>query len=443
MKFNHKPLLIFIILISFIFNSSCNETKLVKKSEVGKKELTIYYCFEKKVSDFNHDYALGSYDGIKINPVYFDQDLEKLQNQLNVELMVGEGPDVICTEDYSFDIIKSVYKLATSNILIDLNPYIKVDKTYKPSDYNNVIMNSGIYNGKRFFLPRLYNIPLLTSTKKKLEANNINISGNSWSWEDMISTCKNFINSRKDKHQALIFDKRNELIINLISNSKTKFIDYSSKVTKFNTQNFISLLKDYKNYIYQVTLKDTESNENALLADDNLVVMRNNPEGMGDSLTYLDTTRAQNNDEAYLLPSYGNGGIYGVPREMYGITSKCKYKQAAYDFIQNNVKSTNIDITKVWINGAAVYKPLSDRSMEVAEGKKPFIPQAGIYINRILNSDEKNIFDKISNVSEFRLNDNTVNDMITSTVDKYIKGSITAEQAASELDRKVKLFLNE
>jgi len=451
MKYKYKSLFIFLLLISLISISSCNANKKVEKSETNRKEITIYILCSKVASRYS--FALGSYDGVQVNPVYFDDNLEKLQNRLNLELMVGEGPDVVCTtDDRTTDIVKSVYKLASSNTLIDLNPFMNADKKYKEADYNKIIMNSGIYNAKRFFIPRLYAVPALITTKEKLDVNDINISGNRWSWEDFLNTCKNFMITRKDKRQALIFDYEGKLLIDLIANSKTQFIDYSSKVTKFNTRDFISLLKDYKDYIYPVTMTDTESNENALLADDNLAVMRNIQE-TGDPLTYMaldgylgmmdgNANQDQKNSEAYILPSYGNGDIYGLPREMFGITSRCKYKQAAYDFIQNLVKSTNINIGHSPIAGVAVYKPLFNLSLEAAAGKVP-LTDIGMHPNRALNGNEKIFFGIVPEVSDFRMNDETVNEMITSSVDKYIKGSITAEQAANEIDRKAKLFLNE
>jgi len=438
MKLIGKYLFLFLVLSSLTLNSSCGVTKQNTKLVEGKKEIVIYSLLPKGPSDYLIEFALGHYDGIQVTQVYFDDNLEKLQNQLKVELMVGEGPDVVCTNILSRSIISSVYKLANSNIFIDLDPYLKADKTYKQSDYNKVIMDSDVFNGKRFFIPRIYNVPALITTKEKLVSNNIKISGDRWSWEDLISTCKDFLITRKDKHQALIYDSRNNLIIDLIANSKESFINYNSKNTKFNSQNFIKLLKDYKNYICPVLMKATDSNTKALFADDNLAVMKL-ASYTGDPISYLAEV---NSPSIYLLPSYGNGGVYGVPQEMYAITAKCKYKQAAYDFIQSMMKSTNLLMGKQGSAGAAVYKPLFNRFMEAAEGKG-YISDIGIKMYRPLNSEEKNVFSEIANASEARLSDDTINEMITTAVDKYIKGTITAEQATIEIDRKAKLFLNE
>jgi len=440
-KYKYKHLVIFLILISFIFNTSCSGGKKFKESEAGKKEITIYILCSKDASRYS--FAWGSYDGIKVNPVYFNNDLEKLQNELYVELMVAEGPDVVCTtDDRTTNIVKSVYKLANSNTFIDLNPYIKADKTYKASDYNKLIMDSGIFNGKRLFIPRLYDVPALTTTKEKLEENNIKISGDRWSWEEMISVCKKFINDKKDKRQALIFDTDNQLFIDMVANSRIGFIDFETKSTKFNSLDFVNLLKDYKNYIYPAIMKDNNSNEKALEADSNLSIIKSSPT-LGDPLDYVDYMGDEKNAIPFLLPSYGNGDVIGVAREMFGITSKCKYKQAAYDFIQNIVKSTYMNIGVMPLEGVPVYKPLFNEKMGAVEGKVK-LTVIGMHPTRVLNSYEDNFFNIISdNVSEVRLNDKTINDMITSAVDKYIRGSITAEQASIEIDRKAKLFLNE
>ncbi len=75
---------------------------------------------------------------------------ESYDDLLKTELAAGAGPDIV----YSLDIdINDVYKLMMSSIFMNLDGFLNSDDSFNIDDYIPGVFNSGVLNGRRYFVP--------------------------------------------------------------------------------------------------------------------------------------------------------------------------------------------------------------------------------------------------------------------------------------------------
>lgn len=86
--------------------------------------------------------------------------------KLHTEIMAGKGPDVIITGDALSAI--TLYKQMDAGVYVDFNELIKKDRSFALDDYEQRILDAGIYKGKRYIMPLSYNIPLMIASPEKM-----------------------------------------------------------------------------------------------------------------------------------------------------------------------------------------------------------------------------------------------------------------------------------
>ena len=92
------------------------------------------------------------------------------QMKMAAEMMAGKGPDVFIAECNSFgeDIFSDLYKKIDAGYFCDLNELIETDPDFDLGEYNPIVMDAGLYKGKRYIMPLSYQVPLLLVTEEKL-----------------------------------------------------------------------------------------------------------------------------------------------------------------------------------------------------------------------------------------------------------------------------------
>lgn len=89
---------------------------------------------------------------------------EEVYEQLSAQIMAGEGPDILLIDDNYMD----VEKLVRQGVFADMEPFFQADG-FDWEPYSQGVMNTGVWNGKRFLIPLSYDFPLLLTTKAALE----------------------------------------------------------------------------------------------------------------------------------------------------------------------------------------------------------------------------------------------------------------------------------
>ena len=205
-----KLMLITMILSMLFISASCadtsnNEEKDSNDVPQGDGSITVYY--RKILDDFIQDaidiFNTGEYGTAK--PKVFEVNADNYQEpikQLEIELAAGEGPDLIIV---SHNEQTHLLKLIQSGAFYDLNDLMKDDAAFNPAKYNEKVLECGVVDGIRYFLPLTYNINnLLYTTKQYLEDNQISIDGRYISYEDLAGMAESFNRKHAGEERNLL-----------------------------------------------------------------------------------------------------------------------------------------------------------------------------------------------------------------------------------------------
>lgn len=138
--------------------------------------LTYYYSPESRddmvemIERYNRWCTSHSTDDMKIELIEFEN-YRTMSERLNIEVMTGGGPDLFSNYmDLPFE------KMIQSGAFYDLNELIENDPSEDKlnlSLYNQAVMDAGVYDGKRYFIPAFYRVNTLICERKVLEKYNL------------------------------------------------------------------------------------------------------------------------------------------------------------------------------------------------------------------------------------------------------------------------------
>lgn len=136
------------------------------------EQLTYYYTEEykddmvEKIERYNRWCTSHSTEDMKIKLIAFDN-YETMSQRLNIEVMAGGGPDL-----YSNYMDLPFEQLMKNDAFCDINELIENDTSDNKLDlsaYNQTIMDAGLYNGKRYFIPAFYRVHTLVGERELLQ----------------------------------------------------------------------------------------------------------------------------------------------------------------------------------------------------------------------------------------------------------------------------------
>lgn len=95
---------------------------------------------------------------------------DEATQQMLTEVMAGSGPDLIFFDVGNMDIEKMVRR----GVFADLGPYFEADN-FDWSGYNQVVMDSGVWDGHRLVIPLQYSFPMLYTSQTALDETGFSI----------------------------------------------------------------------------------------------------------------------------------------------------------------------------------------------------------------------------------------------------------------------------
>ena len=179
-------------------------------------------------------------------------------DKLYTEIMAGRGPDV-----YMFGgmgIFNDLEKKMDSGAFYDLNELMVEDPEFNIDEYEKIIMDRGIYKGKRFIFPLTYSVATLLTSKEDFEEKGFSIEDFSTydsfisKWEDIQGTdnFRMFKGSMSEWKDFLIHFGWLE-----------ECIDYENGNTNFDNPNFERVVRiireEYRLKNHSKPLKEFES----------------------------------------------------------------------------------------------------------------------------------------------------------------------------------------
>ena len=162
-------LCVFLAVLISILCCACGE---VNNTSANSEQLTYYYTEQymdqmvEIIKRYNRWCNSHSTEDMKIKLVEFE-DYDTMSERLNIEVMSGGGPDL-----FSNYMNLPFEKLIQNGAFRDLNGLIENDTAedrIELDNYNQTIMDAGVYNGKRYYLPAFYRVDTIVGYEQVFE----------------------------------------------------------------------------------------------------------------------------------------------------------------------------------------------------------------------------------------------------------------------------------
>lgn len=450
-------LLLAIILILCPVLTSCTVTN----SADADGKLTFYcvgeygdelYEFIKK---YNKYCAVNDFFEDSVEFVYFENSNE-MNSVLATELMAGGGPDILSlTQTFPFE------KLVRNNSLADINEILSANgSNLNFDDYNKLVMDSGVFDGKRYILPLYYRPNVLYTTEERL--NKLGVDPDTADFNSITDELKN---SNQDMY-----------LINPYSSDSfyysfiRQYIDFESGTTDFESEEFRTLAEEYKNLILKggtyAELSQYEYNDSETHSD--YLFSSNERSYYGGSLvefayTYLNASADGVTPRLY--PNFSRSGEVTACIEVgFAINANCTKTDKAAKFIEyllsessqgyfsgarDDSSSTGLALpvkNSVFDNAvkeALDYQwyywgqdELTEEDIEFIEQKNKALTEE--YLPLIESITSCNLYGYVSQL-ESHLYQNVIGDI----VNDYLGGKITTNKFVSRLTSAVKIYMYE
>ena len=222
------------IITVFAF-SGCGESTASSNSS----KLTYCAYYEDAICDIikrYNKYCTKHYDeSYQIEIVEYDS-LEEMYTIMATEFMSGDGPDII-----SLDQPLPFEKLIENHAFADVDELINTyGSNIDFNDYNTKVMESGIVNRKRYFVPFFYSPNIFISTQEKLKEYDLNFSDFSY-----IELSKQL---SQEKVSYSLFGNESDNY-SLLYSFIDSYVNFDNKTTNFDTNSFLENIDYIKKLI--------------------------------------------------------------------------------------------------------------------------------------------------------------------------------------------------
>ena len=222
------------IITVFVF-SGCGESTASSNSS----KLTYCAYNEDVICDIierYNKYCKKHYDeSYQIEIVEYDS-LEEMYTIMATEIMSGDGPDII-----SLDQPLPFEKLIENHAFADVDELINTyGSNIDFNDYNTKVMDSGIVNRKRYFVPFFYCPNIFISIQEKLKEYDLNFSD--FSYKELSKQLS------QEKVSCSLFGNESDNY-SLLYSFIDSYVNFDNKTTNFDTNSFLENIDYIKKLI--------------------------------------------------------------------------------------------------------------------------------------------------------------------------------------------------
>lgn len=402
-------------------------------------------------------YCTKHYDeSYQIEIVEYDS-LEEMYTIMATEIMSGDGPDII-----SLDQPLPFEKLIENHAFADVDELINTyGSNIDFNDYNTKVMESGIVNRKRYFVPFFYCPNIFISTQEKLKEYDLNFSD--FSYKELSKQLS------QEKVSCSLFGNESDNYSFLYSFIDS-YVNFDNKTANFDTNSFLENI----DYIKKLINNDN-TNENVyydLYNSENNGCILSTPKllfggTMGGVKTAYYNIFLQNKTPA-ILPNFSyENKITAYVECGIAINQNSDKKDKALRFIEYCLSE---DVQEYWCGSRSdkgfsgtneislpVNNKAFDYAVEVETGEEWDYNEDGEFdeeekefsenVDSIFWKDYLSIIDDISgctlynykNLKTTYYNSSVIGDI----VDKYLKGDISKEKFIRQLSAATEIYLTE
>ena len=402
-------------------------------------------------------YCKKHYDeSYQIEIVEYDS-LEEMYTIMATEIMSGDGPDII-----SLDQPLPFEKLIENHAFADVDELINTyGSNIDFNDYNTKVMESGIVNRKRYFVPFFYCPNIFISTQEKLKEYDLNFSD--FSYKELSKQLS------QEKVSCSLFGNESDNY-SLLYSFIDSYVNFDNKTTNFDTNSFLENI----DYIKKLINNDN-TNENVyydLYNSENNGCILSTPRllfggTIGGVKTAYYNIFLQNKTPA-ILPNFSyENKITAYVECGIAINQNSDKKDKALRFIEYCLSE---DVQEYWCGSRSdkgfsgtneislpVNNKAFDYAVEVETGEEWDYNEDGEFgeeekefsenVDSIFWKDYLGIIDDISgctlynykNLKTTYYNSSVIGDI----VDKYLKGDISKEKFIRQLTAATEIYLTE
>lgn len=412
-----------------------------------KEENTItYYHYEPQVStvssliyDYNKKFGNTDY---KINVVEFD-DMKEMASRLSTEIMAGKGPDIITSAELEM-LSSSTEKLIKQGIFANLDDIFDDDLSDDKldlSDYNSNILNAGVYEGKRYYLPVVFEPQILLTSSVEFSKYSDDNAESKLTYDGVVTLNNNILKDRTNNRFFYDSEDYKRILLNYID----EHVDLYSQKCNFDSENFMESITSLKEFC--------NSNENKT---DEIVPIFS-VSGQYELFALYDEIAAIDNDgDKPLITNMPNqdGAPIGKIMDAIFINNNSNNKQKILKFIkyalsekvQSDFCGANIEeYLPTTSYGSGWEYPVNNESYSKLFDKAKEVK----YINNTANISEANFIyakDYVDNIKSYRLYglfDYYNTEVIGDIVDKFLSDEIDENKFIKELKSKTEIYLEE
>jgi len=323
-----------IMLVSTIYSNTSMETKVSllsredKNPNAGRKIVTIagvgitydsnvlsaVYNFNTK----NTEYRIELHDYMADQTVNSEADYAKIINTMNMEILSGDGPDIVYGSNQSF----SNYE--AKGLLVDLYTLMEKDTAFKKEDYIPSVFKLCESDGHLYQIGTSFMIQGFAGAKS--------VIGDRKGWT--VDEFNEMVNSLPTGMAPLANQTQSSLLTSSLSASMDAFVDNTKSEVTFDTPEFYQLLDYAKTYGTDDDNKDGEYVDEQTMMQNGELAMTS--AYISDPSSYAQyVTMVGGPVSVTGFPSSDKRGPMCYMSTMLAISAESGSKQAAWDFVKS------------------------------------------------------------------------------------------------------------
>ncbi len=383
-------------------------------------------------SQDNYHVDVVNYGEINYDSIDFTAEEKRAQDEFEKALISGDIPDIVAALPLS-----QYNNLAKKGVFEDLGQLMDSGKGHSRSDFVSSVLDSLTFaDGK------IYAITPGFSVKSKLVKTKV-WDKPTWTLDEMISV----YDSHEDTAIHLYDGETKQEMLQTMANTLDGLIDYKEATCNFNDPQFIKVLEFCNRFVDEVPrpdkFTDGEEANQAYWTDrfywfsrDEVVTL----DQMAGGVDYCLSKYLQGGGEDMIYVGYpsdnGSGGRIAI-NYLISITSACKDKEAAWDFLCFIIENS--------VNGEYEYSVLkeifeknvySEVGVQHSASGKEFPPQT--------KEEADMIRDYILSCRSIENNfDSSLWGIIEEEAGEYFAGAISAEEAAGRIQNRAEILISE
>lgn len=362
--------------------------------------------------DYAEEFEFDSDDYMK--------DIVELNNKMSLEFYSGDAPDIyIDTESDAMGLAA----LATDDYLIDLYPYIKNDPDINLEHFFQNVLFGYDTNGKLLMFP--------SGFFTRCFYGNPSVIGDSSSYT--FSDFYTLSDELGPETRILTDIPKTELLRWTLETSMGTFVDLTSGLVSFNSDNFTDLLKWVDEYgsdieTYEIAPGDIISNRLAL------------------DLTWIDSPESFYLNYSYVnfMPTYigypnsSSSGLSFYSRYVCAITTSCENPDLAWDFVRLFLQDDVQDSL-----GPGFIPVSKDAAEKQIENFISLLADDDIDVSNLDNAFWDSYYDVLEKVDTPKGSNYAVVGIVLEESAAFFAGQKTVEEVSELIQNRVQLYVNE